>query len=77
MNRSIRLFFCVVLLAAIGPSLAFSAPPKGAVKLPNSKLVKKGGFLCGNIRGGNWVPGRRISGGYFYSYEAERTNLRG
>lgn len=77
MNRAIRLVCSVVLLVILTPSVAFSAPPKGAVKLARSKLVQKDGFFCGNIRGKTWVPGRRISGGYFYSYQAERTNLRG
>jgi hypothetical protein len=77
MNRAIRLFCGVVLLVLLVPSAAFSAPPKGAVKLPNSKVVKKDGFFCGNVRSNTWVPGRGIAGGYFYSYQAERTNLRG
>jgi hypothetical protein len=77
MNRAIRLFCGLVLSVLLAPSSAFSAPPKGAVKLPNSKVVKKDGFVCGNIRRDTWVPGRRIAGGYFYSYQAERTNLRG
>lgn len=77
MNRAIRLLVSVLLLVILAPSVAFSAPPKGAVKLAKSKLVRKDGFFCGNIKGKTWAPGRRISGGYFYSYQAERTNLRG
>jgi len=59
------------------PCLAVGAPPKGAVKLDRSRLVQKSGFFCGNTRGNTWVPGRSISGGYFYSHQAERSNLQG
>jgi hypothetical protein len=76
MGKLSKVILSTMVLVLISPSMAISAPPKGAIKLAKSKLVQRSGFFCGNIKKGIWVPGRRISKGYFYSYQAERNNLR-
>ena len=65
----------LAILMSIGPSDACAAAPSGAVKLSKSKLSKKSGFYCGNVKSNSWIPGRLLSGGYFYSYQAEKANL--
>lgn len=53
---------------------AHAAVPAGAVKLPADKKFRIGSFVCGFIKG-SYIPGRSLSGGYFYSRAAERKNL--
>ena len=62
----------LVLLIA-GWSCAYAAPT-GAVKLPAALKLSIGPVSCGYIKG-HWIPGRKLSGGYFYSRTAERANL--
>ncbi len=65
----------LLLLGAVALPVSFaSAVPKGAKKLPNSSLSKATGYWCGKISN-KWIPGKKLSGGYFYSHAAERKNL--
>jgi hypothetical protein len=66
-------FFALVLVSV--PLVDVSAAPSGAVKLSKSKLSKKSGFYCGNVKKSSWIPGKLISGRYFYSHQAEKANL--
>lgn len=66
--------FALIILVFSADSFAGTRPPKGAIKLPAKNIVKKDGLLCGLVKK-KWVSGKKISGGYFYSYSAERSNI--
>lgn len=42
--------------------------------LPSSSLIQGSGYWCGKISN-KWIPGKLLSGSYFYSHAAERTNI--
>jgi hypothetical protein len=65
-----------VSLSLIITGSAVGAPP-GSLRLDSAKIVKSGAFLCGNVSGTKWIPGSRLSGGFFYPLSAEiKNNLR-
>lgn len=70
MRSSLQIALAVLLLPV---SFAVAAP-KGAKKLPATSLNQASGFWCGKISN-KWIPGRLLSGNYFYSHAAERTNI--
>jgi hypothetical protein len=65
----------VLGLAAASPSPAFAKSsagkkakpklPRGAIKLPSSKIKRVGGTVCGKVNEYNWKPGRVPRAGYF------------
>ena len=62
-------------MMVVAPFEAFAARPSGAIKLSKSKLSKKSGFYCGNVKKASWIPGKVLPGGYFYPHQAERATL--
>ena len=73
MKSPIRLLVFSLAVASLPISIA-SAAPKGAKKLPSSSLIQATGYWCGKISN-KWIPGKLLSGSYFYSHAAERTNV--
>ena len=73
MKSPLRVALLLLAVSSI-PLSAASAAPKGAKKLPSSSLIQATGFWCGKISN-KWIPGKLLSGGYFYSHAAERTNI--
>ena len=67
--------YCAALFYLAVPLAEAATVPTGAVKLSKSKLSKKQGFYCGNVKKASWIPGKLVSGSYFYSHQAEKNNL--
>lgn len=72
--KNLSLYLFTLAFISVATSEA-AAAPTGAVRLSKSKLDKKSGFYCGNVKGDTWVPGKLLSGGYFYSHLSEKSNL--
>lgn len=73
MRSPIRVAILSLALLLLPISVA-SAAPKGAKKLAARDLIQGSGYWCGKISN-KWIPGKLLSGGYFYSHAAERTNI--
>jgi hypothetical protein len=73
-HANVLIWFFALAFVSV-PLVDVSAAPTGAVKLPKAKLSKKNGFYCGNVKKSSWIPGKLVSGGYFYSHQAEKANL--
>lgn len=71
-NKTLKILILLILnLCLTKPGYA---APKGAVKLGPDKLFQVGSIYCGYING-TWIPGRKLSGDYFYSRAAERKDV--
>lgn len=56
---------------AISPA---TAVPRGAIRLTEPDIFQSGTFFCGLVSS-QWIPGRKLTGDYFYSHKAERRNV--
>lgn len=74
--RTIALGLALILsITLVSPVAATSsANPKGSVKLKKSQVRQKNGEYCGLVKR-QWVPGRKLSKGFFYPTKAEIANL--
>lgn len=65
----------IISITLVSPvAAASSANPKGSVKLKNSQIRERTGYFCGRVKG-TWLPGRKLSKGFFYPTKAEISNL--
>jgi hypothetical protein len=60
---------------SVDDAAAASKRPAGSVKLTSSLQKSVGKVRCGKIRG-SWLPGTKLTGGYFISHTQQATNYK-
>jgi hypothetical protein len=60
---------------SVDDAAAASKRPAGSVKLTGSLQKSVGKIRCGKIRG-SWLPGTKLTGGYFISHTQQATNYK-